>query len=232
MASLSLAERCRVLARSPFFGALAPDHLEQLAGRLVERSYPDQQTIFLRGDGGSSLLAVIEGKVRIGLTSVEGREVVLAQFGPGQIFGELSLLDGTGRSADAVAVGKCRLLALDRRDLLKVLHESPAALLGLCRVLCDRIRTTTDRLEGAMLLPLSARLARAVLSLADAEGHEAPGGELRVTAPSQGDLGRLVGASRQKVNLHMRRWVAEGVLDRDGVALVIRDRDRLQDAAA
>jgi CRP-like cAMP-binding protein len=229
---LSLAEKCRILATSPFFGALSPADLKQLAGRLAERSYADQQTIFLRGDGGSSLLAVIEGKVRVSLTSAEGKEVVLALLGPGQILGELSLLDGTARSADATAVGRCRLLALDRRDLIRVLQESPGALIGLCQVLCERIRTTTDRLEGAMLLPLSVRLARLVLSLAAAEGRAQPGGDLRLTAPSQGDLGRLVGASRQKVNLHLRRWTADGLLGRDGVALVICDRDRLADIAA
>ena len=170
MASISQAEKRRLLLQSPFFSAFAPAELERLAARLVERRFTHGQMIFGRGEPGSSMMAVLEGRVRIGVTSAEGREVLLTIVEPGQIFGELALLDGKPRSADATALGDCRLLALDRRDFLPVLRQSPDAAIRLFEIVCGRLRAANDQLEGAVLMTVEARLARLLLAHAGRNG--------------------------------------------------------------
>lgn len=226
MPSISPGDRQRVLLRSPLFQAFRPDELARLAERLVERRFGDGQTIFLRGDPGSSLMAVTAGRVRISVSSSEGREVLLAVVGPGDVFGEMSVLDGGPRSADATAACDCRVLTLDRRDLQPLLHRSPDAALRLCQLLCERIRSATEKLEGLATLPVAARLARLLLMQSEQHGPRVAVGL------SQSDLGRLIGASRQKVNMHLGRWAADGLVDRHPGSLRIRDHGGLAEIAA
>jgi CRP/FNR family transcriptional regulator, cyclic AMP receptor protein len=226
-ATIPGAQRCRLLARCRLFRDLPAADLDLLAARALERRYAHGRTIFARGEPGSCMFAVAEGRVRLGVTSAEGREVLLAVLGPGEVFGELALLDGGPRSADATALGGCLLLSVDRRELLPLLRRSPEAAAGLFEVVCARLRAVNERLEGAEAMPVGARLARLLLALADREGAAG-----RVDpALSQGDLGRLAGASRQKVNLHLSRWAAEGVLARDRGGIRVVDRGRLRDVA-
>ncbi|MGK9170377.1 Crp/Fnr family transcriptional regulator [Inquilinus limosus] len=232
MASVSPAERRRLLSETPFFAAFPPAQRDALAARLTERSHPDGDTIFLRGDEGTSLMIVASGRVALRLTSPQGREILLAILDPGEIFGEMSLLDGRGRSADAVAFGPCRLLSLERRDVLPVLRESPEACIRLLDLLTNRLRRTSDQLEGVALLNLPSRLARLLLALCEAHGARSPGGEVLLPlALSQRDLGQLIGASREKVNLQLGRWAAEGLLRREEGALAICDTEALTDIA-
>ncbi|WP_034850661.1 Crp/Fnr family transcriptional regulator [Inquilinus limosus] len=232
MATVPPAERRRLLSETPFFAAFPEAQRDALAGRLAERSHADGDTIFLRGDEGTSLMIVASGRVALRLTSPQGREILLAILEPGEIFGEMSLLDGRGRSADAVAFGPCRLLSLERRDVLPVLRESPEACIRLLDLLTNRLRRTSDQLEGVALLNLPSRLARLLLTLSEAHGARSPRGEVLLPlALSQRDLGQLIGASREKVNLQLGRWAAEGLLRREEGAVVICDTEALADIA-
>jgi CRP/FNR family cyclic AMP-dependent transcriptional regulator len=223
VSSLSPAQKHRFLSQVPFLEAFTQSDIARLAARVVERRFDDRQTIFGRGERGSSMMAVVEGRVRISIASATGRELLLGVVEPGQIFGELALLDGGPRSADASALGACLLLSLDRREFLSVVQRSPDTALRLAEMVCKRLRAANDQLESVALLSVPARLARLLL----ADGALARNTVPTDAALSQGDLGQHIGACRQKVNLHLGRWLAEGVLARQGQALVIRDRDRL-----
>jgi CRP-like cAMP-binding protein len=219
--SVQPAEKRRLLSETPFFAAFPPAQRDALAAHLTERNCDDGGTIFLRGDDSTSLMIVVAGRVALRLTSPQGREILLAILEPGEIFGEMSLLDGRGRSADAVAFGDCRLLILERRDMVPVLRDSPEACIRLLELLSARLRRTSDQLEGVVLLALS-------------ETHGTRSGAGQMLLPlslSQRDLGQLIGASREKVNLQLGRWVADGLLTREDGALGIRDRDALADIA-
>jgi CRP-like cAMP-binding protein len=233
VASVSPAEKRRLLSETPFFAAFPPAQRDALAAHLSERSHDDGDTVFLRGDESTSLMIVASGRVALRLTSPQGREILLAILEPGEIFGEMSLLDGRGRSADAVAFGPCRLLSLERRDMLPVLQESPEACIRLLELLSTRLRRTSDQLEGVALMTLPSRLARLLLTLSDTHGarRNAEGEVLLPLALSQRDLGQLIGASREKVNLQLGRWSAEGLLRRQEGALVICDTEGLADIA-
>ncbi len=222
MPSIAPAERLRILSQSPLFKPFAPADLERLAGRMVERRYRDGQTIFTRGEPGACLFAVARGQVRLGVTSPGGRDALIAVLTPGEVFGEMALLDGGTRSTDAVAAAGCLLVALDRRDFLPLLDGVPEVRWHLFRLLCARLRDATERLERTLFLPVGGRLADLLLTLADRDDGRRVGLKL-----SQADLGRLIGASREKVNIELNAWLSAGVLARDGRALVIRDRGHL-----
>jgi CRP/FNR family cyclic AMP-dependent transcriptional regulator len=227
--TVTRAEKWRILAATPLFRAFPADQMERLAGRLHERTYADGETVFLRGDEGRCMHIVMAGRVRISVTATSGREILFRIVEPGEVFGEMALLDGLGRSADASAFGETTLLALDRVDFLPVLRDCPDCAIGMLELLSDRLRSTSDQLEGVALMALVARLARLLLTLAETHGKPAPGGVRIETPLTQRDLGQLIGASREKVNLQLGRWVADGVLIRDGAALIVADADYLQD---
>ncbi len=225
MTSVSHAQKKQVLRDSFLFDRLSEPDLERLAARMVARRFASGQAIFGRGEAGSSMMAVVDGRVRIGITAACGREMLLGIVGPGELFGELTALDGKARSADATALGDCLVLALDRRDLMPVLRQSPEAAMSMAEVVCGRVRAANERLESALFMSVAARLARLLLRLAERRGD----GSMRVAAGlCQSELGRLIGASRQKVNAHLRAWARQGLLARDGAVLVIRDPARLR----
>lgn len=223
MASLvTHAERLRLLEGNSLFRRFPPAELDRVARRMVERRFADGRTIFARGERGTSMYAVARGQVRLGLSSAQGKETLIAVLGPGEVFGELSLLDDGVRSADAVAAAGCLLLSLDRRDFLQLLDAVPEARWHLFRLLCERLRRANDRLERTLFHSVAERLARLLIAMSD---RDEP---VRVGHLSQADLGRLIGASREKVNIELNAWLAAGVLHRQGRGYVIRDRGRLE----
>lgn len=211
-----------LLERSWLLQTMAPSARDRLLARLPQRSYVDGQLIFGQGDPGGSLLLVVRGRVKIGATSSEGRELTLGIVEAGDLFGELALLDGKERSADAVAFGDCVVASLDRRDLLEVLRQSPEAAIRLLEFVCGRVRSANDRLEDVVFLPVEIRLARLLLAQFDQPCRREPQAGL-----SQSDLGSLIGASRQTVNQLLGRWDVEGIVARAGRSLKVLDRGRL-----
>jgi CRP-like cAMP-binding protein len=211
-----------LLERSWLLETLAASARDRLLARLPQRGYADGQLIFGQGDRGGSLLLVVRGRVKIGATSREGRELILGIVEAGELFGEIALLDGKARSADAVAFGDCVVASLERRDLLDVLRQSPEAAIRLLEFVCGRVRAANARLEDIVFQPVEARLAR--LLLARVDGSPGPGPSAGL---SQSDLASLIGASRQTVNQVLGCWDALGIVSRAGRRLAISDRERL-----
>jgi CRP/FNR family transcriptional regulator, cyclic AMP receptor protein len=237
MAVLTHARKVQFLASIPFFENFAPPEREAIATRLNSRRFADGEVIFMRGDPGSTLMILIEGRVRIGVNTSDGREMLLTIMEPGQIFGEMSLLDGQARSADATAMGETLVLALERVDFLATLRQFPESALRLCAMLSQKLRRSTDQVEGVTLHPVNVRLARLLLTIA-AQSSDRPskpsstpssaGTPRTKGSPTQRDLGQLIGASRQKVNFHLGQWQAEGIIARDGNAFAIQNWKALQ----
>jgi CRP-like cAMP-binding protein len=234
MAALSHPSKVQFLARASFFENFAPVERESIAARLNSRRFKDGEVIFMRGDPGSTLMIVVEGRVRIGVNTAEGREMLLTIMEPGQIFGEMSLLDGQSRSADATAMGDTLVLTLERSDFTATLRQFPEAALRLCAMLSEKLRRSTDQVEGVTLHPVNVRLARLLLTIAAQASKQSPKpiagiGNPRLKGnPTQRDLGQLIGASRQKVNFHLGQWQAEGIIARDGNAFAIQNWKALQ----
>lgn len=204
------------------FSHLEPTVRDKIVARARVRRFAPRATIFSTGAARDSLMAVISGQVQITALSPGGKEVVLAILHPGEVFGEIALLDGKERSADARAMTECKVGVIDRADVLQLLDQHPRAWRGFVEVLCERLRRTDNHLVEMALLDLPARLARALLRSADAN---------RIVRLSQRDLGKIVGASRERVNNRLQEWQRAGLLSVDKGSIVVRDEAALVDTA-
>jgi CRP/FNR family transcriptional regulator, cyclic AMP receptor protein len=196
------AEMRSVLQRHYVFGELNPKQISRLMSCTVKRSVPRGTIIVAKDDPGSSLFAISKGAVKIAAPSVDGHDVVLNLITDGGIFGEIALLDGRPRTADAVAITDCEMLVIERRDFLPLVQEEPQIALKLIEILCARLRQTTQQAESLMFLHLPGRLAKAMLRLSIGDGATAE----RKIAIIQKDLGNIIGMSRESTNRQLRLW--------------------------
>jgi CRP-like cAMP-binding protein len=169
------------------------------------------------------MMAVLRGKAKMTSVSRDGKEIVFNIMHPGEIFGEIALLDGGERSADAIAMTDCEILVLDRRDFMPLLEKRADICLVLLRILCQRLRQTSEQVEDVLFRHLESRVAKAVLHLAeDATSHAFPGSPVELHL-SQQELGEIAGGTRESVNKIERNWHKAGWSDRIKGMIVIRD---------
>jgi CRP-like cAMP-binding protein len=219
--------RRAALRSASVFEALTEGELDQILEVATERRVRRSQMIFQKGDAGSSMMAVLSGHVRISAVSADGKEVTLNVINPGEVFGEIALLDGKPRSADANATEDTTLLVVERRSFLPLLADNPDLSLRLLAVLCDRVRRTSVALEEIALFDLPARLARVLLKLA-ADYGKPKGAGVRIDFKlSQRDLSNLVASTRESVNKQLRIWRDQKVVDIDEGHFVLLRPERL-----
>ena len=200
------------------FSKLSPKQIDRLAACIVTKSVPHGTNIFAKGDPGSSLFAICQGIVKITVPSVDGHDAVFNVMGKGDIFGEIALLDGRPRTADAVAITDCELFVIERRDFLPLVRDEPEIALKLIEILCDRLRRTTEQVENLMFLHLPGRLAKTFLRLSNGNGLAC---ERKVTV-TQKDLGAIIGMSRESTNRQLRIWEEQEWvrLERGGIIIL------------
>ena len=224
-AELSEEALRRALDGSFLFRHLPAEDRARLMQHAVLRHYAARQPVFFRGDAGATVMAVLSGSVRITAPSKEGKEVVLNTIVAGEVFGEIAVLDGRPRSADATAESACELLVLERRDVLAFLEEHPKVCIKLMEILCSRLRRTTEQVEDVLFLEIPARLAKTLLRLA--RTSPAASGARFVRA-SQGDLGAMVAARRESINKHLGEWQRLGIVHLRQGLIYIDDAEALQ----
>ena len=198
-----------IMCRHPFFEGLPDEIGTHLVKHIVSKSYPKNTVIFSKGDPGDALLLINRGSVMIGAQSREGRDAVFRLLKQGEFFGEIALLDGLPRTADAYAHTNCELLVIYRRDLIPIIEAYPPLMWRLLRILCTRLRKTTEQVEDLMFIDLAGRLAHTLLELSSFS-HE-PG---RILA-TQSEIARIAGLSREMTNKQLqiwakRNWIALG----------------------
>lgn len=217
-----------ILAGHPMLGALPREDLDRLAGRVATRSYRPGQSVFMKGDPGTTLMAVLRGRVRISCFAADGREIVLAVLDPGEVFGEIALIDGGERTADAVALEDAELLVLHRRDFLPLLQGNPGVALRLLEILAARLRRTDQQIEDNYL-PLRPRLAKRLLFLADNYGKPVDNGvQIAIRLP-QTLLASMVGTTREAVNKQLGEFRAARLIEMGRGTVTVCDRMGLED---
>ncbi len=211
------------------FRGLEPAVVERIAALGVTRGLGADEVLFQKGDPGDALYGVLSGRIRISTNTPGGKELIFAIMDPGEVFGEIALLDGMARTADASALGPSKLLMIHRRDFLGFLEREPRLAIHLLRLLCERLRHTDELVEDAAFLALPARLAKRLLSLSECHGEPDPRGvrvELRI---SQNELGQLTGTSRESINKHLQRWRKKGWVALGRNRVMIRNCEALQE---
>jgi CRP/FNR family transcriptional regulator, cyclic AMP receptor protein len=219
------------LKRHALFATFSEEDLELLLNAGNTKVFKAREMIFHEGDTGGSMYVVLSGKVKVSAFSSDGREVVLSFAGPGEVLGEITLLDGGPRTASACPIETTRMFHLARQDFLPVLQRNPAAALHIISVLCERLRSTNRMVEDTIFLTAAPRLARAILRLVELHGH-ADGEHWRLDMHlPQSTLGAHVGLMRESVNRQMRAWQEDGVLRTDEDGLLILRRNVLEQVA-
>ena len=212
------------LATVPLLQGLDGAELARLAELVRERGYPKGSIIVFEDDPGDSLFIVRSGRVKVVLVGEDGREVILTILGPGEHFGELSLIDGQPRSAHVIAVEDTQLVVLRREDFRKRVDQSPALAWALLTALSRRLRRADEQIGRLVLLDVHGRIAKLLLDAAGADGVI----EKRLTHQT---IAQMIGASRETVSRAMREFQERGLIGVQRRQISIADRSGLERAA-
>jgi CRP-like cAMP-binding protein len=226
----TLSQR-QVLRRSSLFARLGDGEIDAVLAHASVAHHAEGDQIFAKGDPGNSMMAVLRGRVTITAPSQDGRQVVLTVMRDGELFGEIALLDGKERTADATAMTDCELLIVPRRSLLSLLERRPDLCIELLIVLCERLRRTNEQVEDLAFLDLEARIAKVLIRLAEENGEGQPQTGPVGVKISQRALGELVGGSRESVNKHLQDWKRAGIIALAKGSIVICDHEALAELA-
>ena len=161
------SSKLSVLRTHPYFADLEPEAFDQLCRYAKHTTLKRGATLFSKGDPGNSLCAVISGTVKMSISSPDGRSAIFNLIGPGEIFGEIAVLDGQSRTADATANTNCEIFVIDRREFLPFVRSHPELAMKFIELLCAKLRWTSDQVEQVILQNLPGRLASALIRLAD-----------------------------------------------------------------
>jgi CRP/FNR family transcriptional regulator, cyclic AMP receptor protein len=204
-----------MLSRTLLFGPLEEADKLAVAHEMREVAFDAGQSIFARGDKGREIYLVANGRVRLSVLTAEGRELSFAHAESGQVFGEIAVLDGGVRTADATAVSKVVALVLSKSAVMRLIETRPVVRESVIKFLCNRVREADHQLEGIALYPIEVRLARFFLTSASQKGALKPGSKVEIDLPiSQSELALLVGASRPKVNAALAMLEDNGAISR------------------
>lgn len=196
-----------ILRQCALFRGLDDVGLCELAGRARMKNFRPGEVIFDAGSPGQEMMAVVIGIVRISLPSITGKELILADLGPGDVFGEIALLDGRARTATATARKACSLLLLHRREVLSFLRKRPDFCITLLELLCSRLRRSDERTADIAFFDVPARLAKAIVSRVATSADSTQEVEF-----SQSDLAKMVGSTRENVNRCLSEWQRQGLV--------------------
>jgi CRP/FNR family transcriptional regulator, cyclic AMP receptor protein len=216
------------LAQVSLLGELSSLELDELSVSLRRRRYRKGEVIVVQGEPGSTMYLIESGRVRIAATSAQGKEVILALRGPGEFFGEMALLDGEPRSADAIAHEASTLLLLERTDFKRYLEARPKLAIRMLVAISRRLRQSTRMVEDASFLDVPGRLARVLLDLADSQGKQTDQGIVITSRLTQSELASMVGATRESVNKWLGSFQRLGLVRRDGSLITITSLEKLR----
>jgi CRP-like cAMP-binding protein len=217
------------LGAVPLFSGLQPEESMLVAGRLRRRSFSEREVIVHRDGPGDALYIITSGKVKVSCSGEEN-ETIIALMSRGDFFGELSILDGEGRSADVVALEPTEVLMLSADDFNRCLVDMPGIAVSLLRQLAGRLRRSTSWIQVLSSQDVYGRIAQQLLTLSDMHGVESPTGKRIALRLTQNDLAGIVGASRESVNKAVGYFKSKGYISVDAASyhITIHDRAALQ----
>ena len=217
-----------IIARIPLFERMSPEEREELRGMMSQTTLRRGEVLFNEGDSGDRLYILLTGKVKLGHTSVDGRENLLAVLGPGEVVGELTLFDPGPRSTTATAVATTELLALEHNQLMGSIDSHPTLAKDMLRALAVRLRRTNIALADLVFSDVPGRVAKALLDLAERFGAPTEDGIHVPHDLTQEELAQLVGASRETINKSLAEFVSRGWIRLEGRAVTLIDVERLK----
>jgi CRP-like cAMP-binding protein len=216
-----------VVRKAPLFTALDEADALSLRANMDSVKIAKGSVLFAEGDEGDHLYVIVEGKLKLGTSSGDGRENLLSILGPGEMFGELSLFDPGPRTSTATAVTDAKLLSLGQEKLIPWLATNPNVSLQLLARLAQRLRRTNEAVGDLVFSDVPGRVAKALIDLGERFGKQTDEGLFVHHDLTQEELAQLVGASRETVNKALADFAGRNWLKLDGRAVLITDFERL-----
>ncbi|CAB4918448.1 unannotated protein [freshwater metagenome] len=213
--------------QAPLFLALDPEGAAALRASLTERAVAKGEIIFQEGEPGDRMYVILEGKVKLGQSSNDGRESLLAILGPGEMFGELSLFDPGQRTSTATALTDAVILALSNEQLRPWLAGRPEVAAALLQALARRLRRTNEAMADLVFSDVPGRVAKALMDLGEKFGEVTSEGLMVTHDMTQEELAQLVGASRETVNKALADFAQRGWIRLESRQVMILDVERL-----
>jgi CRP-like cAMP-binding protein len=224
-----MEQRNRLLSRLDLFAGLGDRELGEIALITRKRRLRAGEALFHKGDEGGDIYVIVSGRLKAFATGPEGDDVVFRYMGSGEVVGELGAFVEGKRTANSLAVEDCELLMIQKRELIPLLRRQPEIAIRLLGALATRMSKLSESLEDNNFRPVSARLAKCLVSFADRWPEPGKNGAVRIGLRlPQGELGDLVGATRESVNKLIRQWTAEGILEMHDGAVTIKNRAALE----
>ncbi|OGA31353.1 MAG: hypothetical protein A3F77_11630 [Betaproteobacteria bacterium RIFCSPLOWO2_12_FULL_67_28] len=202
------------------FAGFSDVQLTMLTQVVTRRSVPRGSMLMAEGDATDSLYMIISGRLKVMMGDADGKEVILALLGPGEIVGEMGLIDDSPRSATVIAIEPSELLTISKREFRKCLAENFDMAMGVMRGLVRRLREADRKIGSLALLDVYGRVARLLIDMA-----ENVNGQKIVTKrlPKQ-DIAKMIGASREMVSRVMKDLQIGGFIETHGSTIVLRDK--------
>jgi CRP/FNR family cyclic AMP-dependent transcriptional regulator len=217
-----------LLKQVPLFRSLRAEDSRHIAALLQKQTLRKGDSLFREGEEGNSLYLITAGKIKIVRQSRGGDEMILAVLSAGDFCGEMALLDGMSRSADAVAVEETHLFGLNRKDFIAYVMNNETAVKAILSALSKRLRKADDFLEDIFFLNVASRLAKKLIELSMSNGfREGGNGPIKLSI-TQKDLAGMIGATRESVNKELRALREKNLIDLSGNNIVIDDLEALK----
>ena len=224
----SAEETAALLGRVPVFEALRPEDLVRVADVAVPRSFRGGEVVFREGDDSDTCYVVRSGHARAVREHADGRQIALATFGPGDIFGELAMFDDERRSATVETIDALEVLAILGPDMRRLMLRRPQLAVALAASLSRRLRSSNERLASQSFQTVQSRVASVIANLVDqavTEGANAV--DVPITA-TQADLAMLAGSSRESASRFLATLERAGVISQGRGRLVVHDPQALR----
>lgn len=188
------------LKNVPLFSDMTDQELRLLAESGSRRKYPGKTMVFQEGESGEVLLVILSGKVKVLLLGKNGEEFILTMLGPGNFFGEMSILEAAPRSATVMTVEPCEFLLLWQKDLEGLIKKHPIILVKVLKHLSQRLRKSTELIRSLVMFDIYGRVGRCLLDLPETRSGRASGQFLVPNRPSFQELAKMVGCSRETLS--------------------------------
>ena len=216
-------ESLAFLRRVPLLASLSEEQLQTLAASTVRRNFPKGRTIVAEGDPSQALYILLSGRAKVQRADAEGKEVILAVLGPGEFFGEMSLIDDEPRSASVITLEPCDFLAIGKESFTQMMSQSSEVCMAVLRGMVLRLREADRKIETLALLDVYGRVARVLLDFSeDIDGEKV----VRTKLPRQ-EIAKMIGASREMVSRVMKGLEIDGyIVPLDKGRLALRDKIR------
>ena len=218
------------LKNVPIFSDLSDSDLTKIATKMIPREYEKGKIILLEESLGESFFIITSGAVKVTRLSDDGREVILAILGESDFFGEMSLLDGGGRSANIVANETANMLTLSRRDFLECLESYPKIAISLLEELAIRLRKSDQQIESLSLSDSEQRIGITLIRLAEELGTIKQGNVCIKNLPFQQDIANMAGTSRETVSRTLKLLEDKSLIMKENRILTIFNFDSFRTA--